>query len=215
MGVCMFKRVLYPFLIAACLSSIAIADDFDDEYGDSDSLLTSEQKGIYFGIQGGSANMHYDGSAYTNARSIDDSAYHFAGRGFIGYAFSPFISLEIGYDYYGHPKFKDTQTGNVQNITQQGMDFVVKANLPLDYGFALYLKGGIAWVHRSTLHPTKINSFVYQESNEKFPVVAAAGIDYWFIPNMAIDFCWAKTLTISNLPTSDLLTIGLIYKINL
>jgi len=138
----------------------------------------------------------------------------FAGRGFCGYAFSQFISTELGYDYYGHPKFKDNISGNTQEISQQGFDLIGKATLPLDYGFGFYIKGGVAWVHRSALNNNGGN-FANKAANSKITPVGALGVNYWFIPNIAADLSWTKTMTVGNLPTTDLIALGLTYKINI
>jgi len=208
----MYKRILCVSIIALGLSAVAVADDFGgSEY--SSGVSTDFNPGIYFGGQAGIANLHYSGSKYTLPNSSYDNGYNFAARGYLGYAFSQFISTELGYDYYGRPKFKHT-TGNTQDILQQGMDLVLKANLPLDYGFGLYVKGGLAWVHRSALHSNSGN-FADKESNDKFPPVGAIGVNYWFAPNIALDLCYTKTMTISDLPTIDLFTLGFIYKINI
>lgn len=212
----MYKKILGLLVVAFGLSTAAFADDFASESSLSGSNSSDFIPGIYFGGQFGMTNLHYSGSSYTKndtGGSSYDDKYHFAGRGFAGYAFNQHIWTELGYTYYGKPKFKHT-SGNTQNILQQGLDLMVKANLPLDYGFGLYIKGGLAWVFRSALTPNT-GMFADKDSNSKVVPVGAVGINYWFAPNIAIDLCYTKTMTISNLPTTDLYTIGFIYKINI
>jgi len=212
----MYKKVLCLGMLVLGLNQAVLADDLgSSEYSSGSISTTDYNPGIYFGGQVGTTNMHYRGSEYTlpNDVSVYDDKYQVAARGYFGYAFSQFISVELGYDYYGFPKFRHKE-GNTQNIVQHGMDLVAKANLPLDYGFGLYIKGGMAWVYRSALHSNG-NQFAEKESNSKFPPVGAVGVNYWFAPNIALDLCWTKTMHVGSLPTIDLFTLGFIYKINL
>ncbi|MBU0745057.1 MAG: outer membrane beta-barrel protein [Gammaproteobacteria bacterium] len=210
----MYKRILCVGLLALGLNGMALADDFGgEEYSTGAAATVDYNPGVYLGGQIGTSSMHYRGSEYTSSNSSYDDAYSVAGRGYIGYAFSQFISVEVGYDYYGRPKFNSTD-GNTQDILQHGMDLVGKASLPLDYGFGLYIKGGLAWVYRSALHANN-NHFADKDSNSRITPVGALGICYWFAPNMALDLSWTKTMSVSSLPTTDLFTVGIIYKINI
>lgn len=208
----MGKKILCISILVFGLIGAAVADA-DYASSTSSSTTSSFISGIYLGGQFGLTNLHYSGSKYTKFDSSYDNAYKLAGRAYVGYAFSQFISAELGYDYYGRPKFKHT-SGNTQDILQQGLDLVAKANLPLDYGFGVYIKGGLAWVYRSTLNGNA-GSFVDKPSNNKITPVGAVGINYWFAPNIALDLCFTKTMTVSDLPTMDLFTVGIIYKINI
>lgn len=206
----MCKKILYVLVMSLGLIGIASADEFGDE-GSYDAA--GYNPGFYFGGQIGTSNMHYSGSSYTTASSSYEDGWQFAFRGYIGHAFSEFLSAELGYDYYGKPKFKNTD-GNTQDILQHGFDLVAKATLPLDYGFGFYAKGGLAWVLRSKLNSNN-NSFADKSSNNTFTPVIGLGFNYWFAPNMAFDFSWTKTLTVSDLPTIDLYTVGFVYRINI
>ncbi len=219
----MYKKILCLAVLAMGLNQAILANDADIGVGGNDystEVNTSNggstfyNPGIYFSLQAGTANLHYGSSSpYVTATTYYDNKYQFAGRGAIGYAFSEFISGEIGYDYYGSPKFWHNN-GNNQSIVQQGMDMMFKASLPLDYGFGVYLKGGMAWVYRSALRNNN-NTFADRDSNSKFPPIGALGINYWFAPNIALDLCWTKTMGVGSLSTIDLFTAGIVYKINI
>ena len=210
----MKKKCFIGALLAIALSTGATAVLADEYIGGSDYVTSSDfNPGFYFGGQLGLANLHYSGSSYTKSDSSYDRGYKFAGRFSTGYAFSQFIATELGYDYYGHPKFKHI-SGNTQDFVQHGLDLVLKANLPLDYGFSTYVKGGLAWVHRGALHGNW-DTFVDKKSNDKVTPVGAIGVSYWFAPNMAIDLSWTKTMSVSDLPTTDLFALGLIYRLNI
>ena len=206
----MYKKILCISVLAFGLNGIAFADDLGGSEYTADTS-NSHNAGIYFGGQAGMSNMHY-GSQYTiPGNTVDNSK--LAARGFFGYAFSQFIATELGYDYYGYPNFKAAD-GNTQNILEQGFDLVAKASLPLDYGFGFYIKGGLAWVHRSALHNNN-NHFAEKDADGKVVPVGAIGVNYWFAPNIALDLGWTKTMTIGDLPTIDLFSLGIIYKINI
>ena len=221
----MYKKVLCIGALVFSLNQVILADDVDVGIGGGNDYSTGNSKsvgsntlynpGVYFSLQAGTTNMHYSGSpAYTTPNTSYDDRYQFAGRGAVGYAFSEFISAEIGYDYYGRPKFWNTSNDYNQNIVQQGLDIMAKANLPLDYGFGIYIKAGMAWVYRGALRGNQ-GAFADKDSNSKFPPVGALGVNYWFAPNIALDLCWTKTMSIGSLPTIDLFTAGVIYKINI
>jgi len=205
----MYKKILCISILACSLNSIAFADE--PAPGGNEYASTGSNAGVYFGGQLGMSNMHY-GSKYLIANNSVENT-KFAGRGYLGYAFSQFIAAELGYDYYGYPKFKNTVNGNTQDILQQGFDLVAKASLPLDYGFGFYIKGGLAWVHRSALNGN-LGTFAQKDSNSKITPVGALGVSYWFTPNIAADLSWTKTMTVSDLPTIDFIALGLTYKIN-
>lgn len=210
----MHKKTLYISILALGLNGVALADADtnvdENEYTDTSS---SSNTGIYLGGQLGMSNMHYGPSSsyLLSTNTVENKK--FAGRVYFGYAFSQFISTELGYDYYGYPNFK-AQDGNTQNILQQGLDLMAKATLPLDYGFGFYLKGGLAWVHRSALHQNQ-TTFAEKSATSTITPIGALGINYWFAPNIALDLAWTKTMTIRNLPTIDFFSLGIIYKINI
>ena len=210
----MYKKILCVSILALGLNNIAIADDIGgSEYTADANNVARSNSGIYFGGQLGMTNLHYGpSSGYLGTNNTVDNK-KFAGRAHVGYAFSQFIGTELGYDYYGYPNFKNTD-GNTQNFLQQGLDLVVKASLPLDYGFGFYLRGGAAWVHRGALHSNN-GTFVNKDSNNTITPVGALGVNYWFAPNIALDLSWTKTMTVSNLPTIDFIGLGFVYKINI
>lgn len=211
----MYKKLLCASLLALGLNSIVLADDIGgSEFTAGVSSTEGSNSGsIYFGGQLGTTNMHYTGSSYLLPSNSYDNKNKFAARGYVGYAFSQFISAEFGYDYFGYPKFQDV-SGNNQDILQHGADLMVKATLPLDYGFGVYGKAGLAWVYRSALNPNG-TTFADKGANNKFTPIGALGVQYWFAPSMALDLAWTKTMSVSDLPTIDLFTVGLIYKINI
>lgn len=217
----MYKKLLCIGVLACGLNSAVLAEDFDASKDDVQPAFDAQTQGgdavntynpgIYLSGQLGMSSLHY--GPHTNyllpRNSVENQK--FAGRACLGYAFSQFIALELGYDYYGHPKFKDNITGNTQQISQQGFDFSGKASLPLDYGFGFYIKAGLAWVHRSALSDNSGN-FTSKNANSKLAPLGGLGVNYSLTQNLMLDLGWTKTMTISNLATADLITLGLTYK---
>jgi OOP family OmpA-OmpF porin len=207
----MSKKILSAWIMTLGIASGAFAEDFvSNEYASSYNNSNCNI-GIYFGGQLGMSNMHY-GSKYTiPGNTVENNK--LAGRIYLGYIFSQFISAELAYDYYGRPKFKAVD-GNTQDILQHGGDLIIKGTLPLDYGFGLYAKGGAALIHRSALHSNR-RTFAEKEEDTKVTPVGGIGVNYWFAPNIALDLSWTKTMTIGDLPTTDFFLLGINYKINL
>ena len=217
----MYKKLLCVGILACGLSNVVLAEDFDASKPDSevitntasstDVAISTYNPGIYLGGQLGMSSLHY--GPHTNYLLVRNSVENqkFAGRAYLGYAFSQFIALELGYDYYGRPKFKDNSTNNTQEILQQGFDFSGKASLPLDYGFGFYIKAGLAWVHRGTLN-SNTGNFASKNANSRLAPLGGLGVNYSLTQNMMLDLGWTKTMTIGNLATADLITLGLTYK---
>ena len=205
----MRKKIVYAASLAFGLLSLI----FQTALGDDGLLAEPSNSGIYFGGQLGTSKLHYDGSSYTNSKSHYDRHRLLAGRVFVGYAFSQFIAAELGYDYYGYPKFKHNDNNNTQDLLQHGLDLVAKANLPLNYGFSFYAKAGLTLIHRGTLNNNS-GTFEQKNSNNKVTPVGALGVSYQFAPNIAMDLSWTKTMHISDLPSTDLFGVGFTYKIN-
>lgn len=101
----MDKKILLVFIMALGIASGAFAEDFyDNGYTSSGCNNSNHNAGIYLGGQLGISSTHY-GSKYTfPGNTVENNK--LAGRIYLGYMFSQFISAELAYDYYGRPKFK-------------------------------------------------------------------------------------------------------------
>ena len=208
----MRKKIIHSVLLAFGLLSVVSQTILGDDELDG-SMVEPSNSGIYLGGQLGMGRLHYSSSSYTSNSSWYDSHNLLAGRVFAGYAFSQFISAELGYNYYGRPSFKN-RDGNTQNFLQHGLDLLGKANLPLNYGFSFYTKAGLSLVYRGALNSNN-GSFVQKDKNSKITPAGALGVSYNFAPNISIDLSWTKTMKVGDLPTTDLIRLGLTYKINM
>ncbi|MCL5261455.1 MAG: outer membrane beta-barrel protein [Gammaproteobacteria bacterium] len=212
----MWKKIALISVVALGLSSPVFAEDdaaADVNNVNNNNDFNAEASSVYFGAQAGLADMHYGDNSYTLQRDTADSN-KFAARGYLGYAFTPFLGLELGYGYYGRPELKDNVTGNTQDFVQQGIDLQGRITLPLDYGFAIYVKAGPQWIHRSGVG-SRGGCFVDKDPNGKVTGVGGLGIAYYFAPNIGLDVSWAHSLSVGDLPKMDFYALGLIYKINM
>lgn len=233
----MYKKILLVSALALGLSSAAFAaeqaktgpvvtpapakcadvttstdDSFAAPVVDASTNDNYYRSSIYFGGQGLITNMHYANSAYTLPTNSASSTKP-GVRAYLGYAFNQFLALELGYDYFGRPELQDN-VGNTQEFSQQGMDLALKATLPLDYGFGVFIKGGGIWVWRSDVY-SRMGEFVAKGANNKITPFAGLGVSYNFMPAIGIDLSYSRSMTVSDLPKMDIFALGISYKINM
>ena len=144
-------------------------------------------------------------------------------RAYAGYSFIPFFSVESGYSYY--PINTYTGTAATIDVRTYAIDLVGKIILPLKFikplsHFSIYGKGGGAYLH------TKItNSSSNTRSNNAIRPTYGAGIIFNFTDNIAVDASWTGVYGRNRInssddvaggspvPTCNLFTLGLYYKI--
>lgn len=174
----------------------------------STSVLASMDK-FYVGGQMLNSNLNYANSSYTlPSNTVDDSRW--GSRFYAGYSFTDLLSAEIGYDYYGKPEFKHT-TGNKQEMLQHGFDMVAKLNVPLDYGFEIYAKGGAIFMFRDSLE-SRSNYFASKKMNTRFVPTGGVGLVYNFSPVWSADVSLNATMSSGDLPKTYSYGFGLKYK---
>lgn len=199
---------------ATCFCNLAFANgDIGSTNTDVNPTPTTKS-GFYIGGQFGKTDQNYSGDIdyLLPVNSVDDKPW--GGRGYLGYSFNEFLSLEAGYDYFGSVEFTHDPTGNKQDMLAQAGDLLAKASLPLDYGFGLYLKAGGIWVHRGDLE-SRDNFFADKPANWTLTVDGAFGISYNFTPAISMDISWNKTMKRLDLPSIDFYAIGLRYAFNM
>lgn len=203
-----------------------------------------------------------------NNQKTDDIG--MGGRIYAGYQFNPYFALETGYTQYAKTTFgvnssktkindtitvtnnngiqtiaeKDTEIWNRKyngEITENAIDLVGKATLPLDYGFGLYVKGGAAYISanrhtsskeisytkthndyvndtssKETINFNNQNSGVeFTKSYQAFRPVAGVGVNY-AIPhsNISLDASYSRVFSSGAIPQASLLALGAEYKFN-
>jgi OmpA-OmpF porin, OOP family len=204
------SKKLFPLIIVslgyiAATSTIAFADSLDG--GGSGGNIANN---MYIGWQTGVSKTNYGGTEYLLPRNgVDDKKW--GNRIYLGYAFSDLFGMELGYDYYGRVEFRDNLTGNSQSMLQHGMDLSGKVNIPLDHGFGVNARLGLAWVHRDAVE-SRSDFFVRKNSNSKLVPTGGVGLNYNFNQSWSADVSFSSTMKSGDLPYSYFYGLGLSYK---
>lgn len=198
----MFKKYLIISAVALTLNSATVlaADNIFDT------------SGFYFGGQAGVSDLGYQNSDYLLPKnSVDDT--QFGARAYAGYAFVPYFATELGYTYYGQPKFKVNNTDLSQTITQQGLDLDGKVTFALAHGFGFYAKAGLGLIFRSALDQQNQN-FINHDADSSLIFLTGVGLTYSFTKNFAFDLAWNRTFSSGSLPAGYFYAAGFIIKLD-
>jgi hypothetical protein len=194
-------------VIGVAASTVALAET---------NASTYCKPGFYAGIQGGRGDTFYHANDVMpqTAVSVTDPIFDItvsegvvnqqvddigiSGRLYGGYQFNPYFALETGFTQFNKTDFSGDAyvivddvrlpAGTVSGeITERAVDLVGKATLPLQYGFGLYAKAGLALI-TSDRHTTEVPTGITFDTNSYQAVrpTYGAGIDYT-IPNTALD----------------------------
>lgn len=235
----MLKKLLLGF-VALFVCSIASANSF------------KYCPGFYLGAQGGWGKADI-GDGITKAidflfnqpgstlasKDIDEGGW-VGGRGYIGYNFVPFFSLETGFTYMPENIYRANGNGDIASYSfnlryrTYAIDAVAKLTLPFAYfssclePLSVFAKGGVAYVNveKSGNYVINDSSFQNTATHEKFRPTIGAGLAYNITYNAAIDLSWmyisgqdrVSFNQILNgrakapIPTCNLYMIGLEYK---
>lgn len=208
-----------------------------------------------------------DTSESLSAQKVDDIG--IGGRIYAGYQFNPYFAVETGFTQYAKTSFStnkitsnrkssytitdrdnfiDNQSKLISNnlyageITENAVDLVGKATLPLNYGFGLYVKAGAAYINANrhtnskfvvsdntetasssfppgTSTTTKVTSTIggsntdSTKSYQSFSPVAGVGVNY-SIPNsnISVDGSYTRVFSSGAIPHASLLALGVEYK---
>lgn len=208
-----------------------------------------------------------DTSEILSGQKVDDIG--IGGRIYAGYQFNPYFAVETGFTQYAKTSFStnkitsnsrdihtttprdnfiDDQSNLISNnlyageITENAVDLVGKATLPLNYGFGLYVKAGAAYINANrhtnskfvvsnktdtasssfppgTSTTTKETSTIggsntdSTKSYQAVRPVAGIGVNY-SIPNsnISVDGSYSRVFSSGAIPQASLLALGLEYK---
>lgn len=187
----------------------------------------ADTSGPYVGIQAGYGNVHQ--APVPNENFADTVSYtqHFsdkglAGRIFAGYQFNPNVALETGFTRFhdSHDNITATYAGiplsEKATLKTQAWDVVGKGILPLQNGFSLYGKAGVAYLMadakaRTTLG--SVNASASKSANHIYPT-ASVGVSYDITKNVVADVSYTriqKTGGSKKLSSTDFAAVGLAY----
>ena len=181
---------------------------------------------FYFGFQGGYADNHWDTMSpliIPGVTQVETGDEGFAFNTYMGYNYH-YFSIEGGYLGLPNSHFNSTRVGSetsVIEITQYGLDFLIKGAVPLGQSMALYAKAGAGYVS-STIK----GEFFNTNGNVPFSqsrIGPAVGIGFnWAITcNLIADLNWLRLPgqgqafngDFNYIPSPDLFLGGLVYKV--
>ncbi len=154
--------------------------------------------GSYVGLQLGGSWTPYDLDPFVAILSdithtkVQDSGY--AGHINIGYSFTKYLSSEIGYQYISiykisaYKKFPQVMHGEI-SWSKYYFDLSAKLILPI-YNFGLFLKPGVAIVHRSAIRSSGAMKIISPEKGSaktQFSYLLGVGMMYSWNSNLSFD----------------------------
>jgi len=196
-------------------------------------------------------------------QDVDDVG--LGGRIYAGYQFNPYFAVEAGFTQFGKTDVSATGTATsvVQSVirssqsenstavttdtvqysggvTEHAIDLVAKGTLPLQYGFGLYAKAGMAYIQAdrhinsnnvgpettlnynangaltnsaATISDYANNSTINAQTYQGFRPVAGVGVNYT-IPctNLSVDASYTRIFSYGAIPNAKLAALGLEYK---
>lgn len=148
----------------------------------------------------------------------------FAGRGYLGYQFSKYFSLEGGYTQYATTKISNIYgiSGQDETLHQGAADGVLKATLPIGSRFNVFAKAGEAYVFGekitdatgtvSATNPNQLQSVTYKKEDvDTFRPTYGLGMGLIVTQRVSLDFAWSHIASGSGIQDTQLLTLGVAY----
>lgn len=175
------------------------------------SDASADEPYFTIGLQGGYANTHWDNLAFPQT-SISSTG--FAARGYLGFGFNRFISVESGYIYLPRARIND-QFGQSSHINNYAVDLLGKLTVPVTGGLDLFAKAGLGYFNSSG------SSLLGRTQTGHFGPAFGVGAAYEVVPNLAIDLSWmrysgnGRIADASYQPNPDAILLGLSYKLPL
>ena len=219
----------------------------------ANNTLSDFRPGFYLGAQVGYASLD-EGSGFEDAIkyeyndvtsnnkfyevSKDINTAGIGGRGFLGYSFTPYFSLEAGYSLFPDNGYRyEEEYPNIKDISinteAYSIDLVGKAIFPLEKmspafaGWGIYAKLGVAYTYSTYQRVDKLSwpDTITMTTSAIRPAYGA-GISYNFTDKFAVDFSWTGTYgknfvteedisftsKIQAIPTTNLFAFGISYK---
>ena len=148
----------------------------------------------------------------------------FAGRGYLGYQFSKYFSVEGGYTQYADTKISNIygMTGQDETLHQGALDGVIQGMLPIGNRFHLSAKVGEAYVFGekvadatgtvSSSNPNQLQSVTYKKEDvDVFRPTYGVGAGVDLSRRVSMDLTWSKIAGGAGIQDTQLLTLGVAY----
>lgn len=188
------KRVaILSGLAAACITSQAIA-------------MMSVPIGWYIEANVGSATLsdaNFPGKSSSSG---------IGGNADIGYKFMPYLAGEIGYSQYPNTLVRNFSGQKAGTVKYYSYDLAARGILPIvDSGVELFAKIGVSRLsaNASVQHPNIAAGIGFGHTNHSDTnLYLAIGIQYYFMPEFAINAQWARAKGNSATGSMELLSGG-------
>lgn len=166
---------------------------------------------FYVGGEIGYGDLHYKHSELAEGfQEVDDTG--LAGRLFLGFDINRYVGLELGYTAFSNPQFKIA--GITTDFSQNSLDILGKASLPISCDLSVHAKAGVAYVHRDDLTVHVDNVIVKDESaDDHTRPVLGIGLSYAFNPRVSGEIDYSRTFGEDDLENMDFYGIGLTVKL--
>lgn len=178
--------------------------------------------GVYLGGQLGYGNIYQPTLSFTSAT---DGNGGLAGRVYGGYQFTQYVAAELGYTKFSRTRLNFTDVTSINTYSSKNsvqtyaLDLVAKGTLPLQNGFNVFGKLGLAFLNEyvgdtvlfSNNGPTtQENAYV---SHEFVLPTFGLGAGYDFTKNLSTDVTWMRIQSVNtpNIDSTDTVTLGLSY----
>jgi opacity protein-like surface antigen len=138
-------------------------------------------------------------------------------RPYIGYRFTDYIALELGYNDITNQNNSVSGgsgmfTFGPDHYRLYNIDLAGKLIMPFESGFSVFGKAGLAYTHQDVYNQTFVGSTpsVDTESNQVQPLVGV-GVSYNFTKNFASDFSYTYYAPAGLVGRMNMLALGLSY----
>lgn len=162
----------------------------------------------------GWGDVHQDGASGPGINSSSTKDTGIAGRIAAGYQFDDTWAAELGYSKFSNATDKGNVLGLPYSATLKtsAVDLVGKASLPLQNGFSVYGKAGIAYLMESVNGSVANVNLGHDSEHKVFPTFTV-GTAYDFTPNVVGDISWNRIQKVgsSDLNSTDLVGVGISY----
>lgn len=164
--------------------------------------------GFYVGGQAGVGVVH-------EKQEINNSKFHnkgLAGRVYTGYQVNQNFAAELGLTKFHNVTETVNAISTKATVKTAAVDLVGKGILPLQNGFGVYGKAGVAYVKQT--ETVKSGSEKDSASAHKMYPTFGAGVTYSVTQNVDTDLSWTRIQKVgskSNIPSSDFFGLGVSY----
>lgn len=166
---------------------------------------------FYLGGEIGYADLHYKNSELAEGfTEVNDTG--LAGRIFLGFDINRYIGLEVGYTALSNPEFKIAHI--TTDFSQNSVDLLGKASLPVTCDLSIHAKAGVAYVHRDDLSVHVDDVIIKHEADDDHTrPVLGVGLSYAFNPRVSGEIDFSRTFGEDDLEDIDFYGIGLTVKL--